>query len=39
MLPVIDAMALLYRNPRVTNVYVTNAFGMYDVVNMGVSGT
>jgi peptide/nickel transport system substrate-binding protein len=29
--------ALNYRNPRVTNVYVTRAFGMYDFQALGVS--
>ena len=29
--------ALTYRNPRLTNVYVTNAAGMYDFVSIGTS--
>lgn len=37
MLPFTDDAALVYRNPRVTNVYITNAFGIYDFVSMGVS--
>ena len=37
VLPYIDDSALVYRNPRVTNVYITNAFGIYDFVSMGVS--
>lgn len=35
-LPFTYDKALTYHNPRVTNVYVTNAFGMYDFVSMGV---
>jgi len=37
MLPFTYDSALVYRNPRVTNVYITNAFGIYDFVSMGVS--
>ena len=37
ILPFTWDAALTYRNPRVTNVYVTGAFGMYDNVSMGVS--
>jgi peptide/nickel transport system substrate-binding protein len=36
-LPFTYDKALTYHNPRVTNVYVTNAFGMYDFVSMGVN--
>ncbi|HEY3753759.1 MAG TPA: ABC transporter substrate-binding protein [Pseudonocardiaceae bacterium] len=37
ILPEVYAKALLYRNPKVTNVYVTKAYGMYDYTQMGLS--
>ena len=36
-LPFTYDKALLYHTPRTTNVYVTNAFGMYDYVSLGVN--
>ena len=36
-LPFTYDKALTYRNPRLTNVYVTSAAGMYDFVSIGVS--
>jgi peptide/nickel transport system substrate-binding protein len=30
--------ALNYRNPELTNVYVENAYGMYDFQALGVQG-
>jgi peptide/nickel transport system substrate-binding protein len=36
LLPFVYDSALNYRNPRLTNVYVTSAFGMYDFVSLGV---
>ncbi|WP_194918026.1 ABC transporter substrate-binding protein [Catenulispora rubra] len=36
-LPFTYDKALTYHNPRVTNVYITNAFGMYDFDSMGVN--
>jgi len=36
-LPFVADKALDYRNPRLTNVYMNSAFGMYDYVNIGVS--
>ena len=35
ILPGIDAKALLYRNPHLTNVYVHQYYGMYDYANLG----
>jgi len=35
-LPFVADKALDYRNPRLTNVYISKAFGMYDYVNIGV---
>jgi len=35
-LPFVADKALDYRNPRLTNVYMDQAFGMYDYVNIGV---
>jgi hypothetical protein len=29
--------SVYWRNPRLTNVYSTNFFGLYDWVNMGVN--
>ena len=29
--------ALDYRNPRLSNVYITGAAGMYDYVNIGIA--
>ncbi len=37
-LPFVADKALDYRNPRVTNIYVDQAFGIYDYANLGVSG-
>jgi peptide/nickel transport system substrate-binding protein len=39
-LPIYYGKVLFYRNPRMTNVTCDNAlaFGMYDFVNVGVSG-
>lgn len=37
LLPFVADKALDYRNPRLTNVYLDSAFGMYDYVNIGVS--
>jgi peptide/nickel transport system substrate-binding protein len=37
-LPFIVDKALMYANPRVTNLYVTGGYGQYDFVNMGVGG-
>jgi peptide/nickel transport system substrate-binding protein len=36
-LPFVADKALDYRNPRLSNVYLNSAFGMYDYVNIGVS--
>ncbi len=36
IIPIVYDKALLYRNPEVTNVFVTSAYGMYDYVSMGV---
>jgi len=36
MVPFVYDKALNYRNPRVTNVYVTEYYGMYDFGSMGV---
>jgi peptide/nickel transport system substrate-binding protein len=36
LLPFVFDKALFYRNPRLTNVYFTDAFGMYDYVNVGI---
>jgi peptide/nickel transport system substrate-binding protein len=36
VLPFLYDSALNYRNPRLTNVYVTNAFGQIDFVSLGV---
>jgi peptide/nickel transport system substrate-binding protein len=35
-LPFLVDKALMYANPRVTNLYVNNAWGQYDFVSMGV---
>jgi peptide/nickel transport system substrate-binding protein len=37
MVPFVYDKALNYRNPRVTNVYVTEYYGMYDFGSLGVS--
>jgi peptide/nickel transport system substrate-binding protein len=37
MLPLVWGKSAYYRNPRMTNVYSTNFFGLYDWVNIGVS--
>jgi peptide/nickel transport system substrate-binding protein len=37
-LPFVADKALTYRSPRLTNVYINDSFGIYDFVNMGVSG-
>lgn len=39
ILPLVHDKTLHYRSPRVTNVYVHPAFGLYDVQAMGVAGT
>jgi len=36
-LPFVADKALVWRSPRLTNVYVDQAFGIYDFVNIGVS--
>ncbi len=36
-LPIMWTKSTYYRNPRMTNVYSTNFFGLYDWVNIGVS--
>jgi peptide/nickel transport system substrate-binding protein len=36
-LPFVADKALVYRGPRLTNVYIQQAFGIYDFVNMGVA--
>lgn len=36
-LPFVADKALTYRSPRLTNVYINQAFGIYDFVNIGVS--
>jgi peptide/nickel transport system substrate-binding protein len=38
IVPEVYATALLYRNPKVTNVYVSQAYGMYDYTQLGLSG-
>jgi peptide/nickel transport system substrate-binding protein len=35
-LPFVADKALTYRSPRLTNVYINQAFGIYDYVNIGV---
>ncbi|WP_370415960.1 ABC transporter substrate-binding protein [Streptomyces fradiae] len=37
-LPVVATKALNYRNPRLTNVYVNQAYGMVDIQALGVGG-
>jgi peptide/nickel transport system substrate-binding protein len=37
ILPMVDARVLLYRNPRLTNVYVESAYGMYNYAVLGLS--
>ena len=37
LMPYVADRALTYRNPRLTNVYINGAFGMYDYVNIGVA--
>ena len=37
LLPFVADKALDYRGPRLTNVYINQAFGQYDLVNIGVS--
>ena len=39
LLPFVADKALSYRNPRLSNVYVNGAFGIYDFMNIGVSGS
>jgi peptide/nickel transport system substrate-binding protein len=39
ILPEVYAKALLYRNPETTNVFVTEAYGMYDYTQIGTSGS
>jgi peptide/nickel transport system substrate-binding protein len=36
--PIMWTKSVYYRNPRLTNVYSTNYFGLYDWVNMGTTG-
>jgi peptide/nickel transport system substrate-binding protein len=38
LLPFVYDKALNYRNPRVTNVFVTEYYGMYDFNSLGLSG-
>jgi len=35
ILPGVYAKALLYRNPHLTNVYVSRYYSMYDYANLG----
>jgi peptide/nickel transport system substrate-binding protein len=35
ILPGVDARALLYRNPHLTNVYVSRIYATYDYANLG----
>ena len=37
LVPFVADKALDYRAPRLTNVYITGGFGMYDYVNIGIS--
>lgn len=37
ILPEVYAKALLYRSPKVTNVYVSQAYGQYDYAQLGLS--
>ncbi len=37
MIPLVFTKSVYYRNPRLTNVYSTNFFALYDWVNIGVS--
>ena len=37
IVPLVYANALLYRNPRLTNVYASQPYGMYDFSQIGVS--
>ncbi|MCU1601249.1 MAG: transporter substrate-binding protein [Frankiales bacterium] len=37
ILPFVADKALTYRGPRLTNVYINQAFGIYDFVNIGVT--
>ena len=36
ILPGIYAKVLLYRNPHLTNVYVSGIYAMYDYANLGI---
>lgn len=38
LLPFVADKALDYRNPRLSNVYLNGAFGIYDFINIGVNG-
>ncbi len=37
ILPISDQLVLLYRNPRLTNVYVDQAYGMYNYAVLGLA--
>lgn len=39
ILPEVYAKSLLYRSPKLTNVYVTEAYGMYDYTQIGKSSS
>ncbi|HEX3780653.1 MAG TPA: ABC transporter substrate-binding protein [Pseudonocardiaceae bacterium] len=39
IVPEVYANALLYRNPQLTNVYASEAYGMYDFATIGVSSS
>ncbi|HEX4702734.1 MAG TPA: ABC transporter substrate-binding protein [Pseudonocardiaceae bacterium] len=39
ILPEVYSKALLYRNPNTTNVFVTEAYGMYDYTQIGTTGS
>jgi peptide/nickel transport system substrate-binding protein len=39
IVPEVYATALLYRNPEVSNVYVSQAYGMYDYTQLGLNGS
>lgn len=37
IVPMVDSTTLLYRNPKLTNVYVSQPYGMYDYSQLGVT--
>jgi peptide/nickel transport system substrate-binding protein len=39
IVPLVYANALLYRNPKLTNVYASQTYGAYDFTQLGVSGS